>query len=102
MIDANDIHSRCPVSEKSSYLVFEWKQPIFGAGFWATTALISDREEALGWANAQVNDRGDRAECFVCAVTRDEGENIRRNHLTFTDEEVAIYRAPYSLPLAAE
>lgn len=91
MLTANDISSRCPVSEKPWYLVFERKTPIFGVAFWATTALTNDEQGALDWANAE-----SEREVFVCAMTYGEASAIRHNHLTFTDAEVAVYRSPYA------
>ncbi|WP_299945286.1 hypothetical protein [uncultured Ruegeria sp.] len=95
MITANDITSRCPVSERPAYLVFERIIPIPGmmdqTPFWSVTALTNDEEGAIDWANAE-NER----DVFVCAMSYAEASNIKHNHLTFTDAEVAIYRSPYA------
>lgn len=97
-ITANDIVSRCPVSERPWYLVFERIIPCPSmedqTPFWATTAMTNDRDWALEWANAETE-----RDVFVSELTHQEASAIRHGHLTFNDAEVAIYRG---YPVAAE
>ncbi len=100
MLTENDITSRCPVSERPWYLVFERIIPIPGmvdqTPFWAAMCMTNDREGVVDWANTERE-----REVFICALPYDQAANIRHNHLTFTDDEVAIYRSPYPT-MAAE
>lgn len=95
----NDIHDRCNVSDKPSYIVFEYvvKRTLDGGSeaFWKTTCMTDNRENALQWSNSTADQNGRHVPTFVAAMPYAEALAIRRNKLTFSDAAVQIYRAPH-------
>ncbi|WP_120636052.1 hypothetical protein [Ruegeria sp. EL01] len=102
MITANDITSRCPVSERPFYVVFRrGSDHETGAPFWSGGSLANDQSEALFKANEPPVYPDAAYDCFVLATTFDEAVALNRLGQRFTDAEVAIYRSPYPA-MAAE
>lgn len=96
MITAQDITSRCPVSERPSYVIFRRSTYAdTGEPFWSAVTRASDQREALFKANIQLP-YNPAHDCFILATTFAEAINLTRMGLHFTDAEIAIYRSPYA------